>query len=171
VKKKANTKPKRDPSTRARTREGLAPSAELYAFYRAQGLSQRHASQMAGYTGARAKGGVTAHYLEKLPEVKDAIKRYVNQHISDSEIKGRIAAMSRGELPTKRIAGKDGRPDRFEFDMLEATRTAAKMAKLLNDRIEHTGEDGGPIEAKVQAMTDAQLVAVLKETLTAAKAS
>lgn len=87
---------------------------EKYARARGRGASRSKAAAAAGFTSKRAKRGITGYDLERDPRVRQLMHDEMSKDMSETEVKNRLAAQARGEIPTKVVVGPEG--PRAEFD-------------------------------------------------------
>lgn len=127
--------------TQRRGRHGLSPTQRKYARARANGSTMRDAAREAGLESKRGLQGVTGAEWEKLREVQDAIRKYAENNMGADEVKGRLAAMARGEIPTAVVTDGQGLIIRKQFKQREALEAIAKILGLMKEH-EHGGLDG-----------------------------
>jgi hypothetical protein len=149
---------------RGRRRRKLSPQKERYAILRGKGKTQREAYERA--TGKRTKRSaknVTQAEWERDPKVQMKIADTIRKDIDETEIRNRLAAQSRGEVPTKVVLGAEGRA---EYDSKDAAVHAGKMLGMFTDhhRIEFAADREAALE-EIQALLKLWNVEASKEEI------
>lgn len=139
------------PSKKPKTKRKLSPRKRRYAIARGRGLSQAAAAAAAGYKGKRAKANVTGSELERDPRVIELMRLEVSRDMDEKTTRDLLAAMARGEVPTKVVRAPDG--PRVEHDTHAAATSVARIQGQFKDhtRIDF-GADPESALAEIQAL-------------------